>query len=108
MNGLPLWQWIVNVGMLLVGGAAGSWFIARYAMTYRWWKNEWGRHIITFSGCVTLFYLYFILVVIWPNLPGKALIRSVLFLCLTLAIVWRAAMFERTRHKTRTAQRSDS
>lgn len=92
--------------VMLVLGAVCSWvFIARYMTAYRWWETEFGPHIIAWSSIVGGFYTYYAVVVIWPQLPGRALIRLVLFALMTVAIIWRLAMFERVRWQSRKGDR---
>jgi hypothetical protein len=101
MTGLPEWLRTVYTVLLLIGVAASWGFVARYTTTYRWWKDVMGVHLITFSTIVGLFFSYFAVLVIWPGLPGKTAIRTVLFIALTATIVWRLFIFERVRHQDR-------
>jgi len=50
---------------------------------------------------VSLWFTYFLIVVIWPDFPGKTAIRTALFVVLVVAVVWRFVMFERLRRKTK-------
>lgn len=104
---LPTWQRWVNDALLLAGVLASWGFIARYTQTYRWWRTDLGAHLVTFSACVGAFYTYFAVVLIWPGLPGKAIIRTVLFVALTAAMVWRWAIFEQVRRQTKRDKESE-
>lgn len=82
--------------ILLVFGSVGcAWFVARYVTHFRWWKTEIARHLIAMSSCLGLFFLYFIIVMIFPGLPGKTWIRSVLFVGTVACVIWRVVIFER-------------
>lgn len=101
MTTLPTWLQVVYFALLAAGVLAGWAFVYRYMRTYRWWKTELGRHLITFSSCLAAFETYYLLVLIFPDLPGKTAIRTALFVVLTAAIVWRLWMFERIRRNPR-------
>jgi hypothetical protein len=93
--------------ILLVVGTAASWgFVGYYATTYRWWLTEIGRHLITMSSIVGAFYLYFLVFLVWPALPGRAVIRFALFVALTATLVWRLAVFSRHRLAERTERQN--
>jgi hypothetical protein len=97
MTALPTWLQVVYYFLLGVGALAGWGFVIRYMMTFKWYTTELGRHLITFSTCVSAWFLYFLIILIWPDLPGKTAIRTILFVALDFAIVWRLVMFERLR-----------
>jgi len=101
MTTLPAWLQAVYIVLLVTGSLAGWAFVIRYMVTYRWWTTELGRHLITFSACVAAFESYYLLILIWPGLPGRTAIRTCLFVLLTVAVVWRWWMFERIRWQTR-------
>ncbi|MGW3992344.1 putative phage holin [Amycolatopsis sp. NPDC004772] len=99
MTTLPAWLRGVYIGLLSFG-ALGSWlFVVRYMISFKWWSTELGRHMITFSANVGAWFTYFLAVIIWPDLPGKTAIRTVLFIVLVFAVWWRVVMFERLRRK---------
>lgn len=97
MTGVPEWLRVVYIAQLLLGTVGCWFFVARYSTTYSWWKNELGSHLVVMSSCVGLWYTYFLIAVIWTNLPGKTLVRTLLFLALTAAVLWRVVIFERVR-----------
>lgn len=88
------WRLLAYV-LLGVGSVGCWWFIARYTSLYKWWRNDFGRHLIALSSCLGLFYTYYVAVVIWPDLPGRTAIRLALFVALTGTIMWRVIIFER-------------
>ncbi|OLE27966.1 MAG: hypothetical protein AUG44_08740 [Actinobacteria bacterium 13_1_20CM_3_71_11] len=100
MDVLPQLRVVFEV--LLVVGALASWgFVIRYTATYRWWETEIGRHLISWSSVVGAFLTYYVLVFIWPTIPGRMWIRLFLFVALIAVIVWRLVMFERLRWRSK-------
>jgi hypothetical protein len=99
MTTLPTWLQVVYFVLLVVGVLAGWTFVIRYMVSFRWWSTELGRHLVTFSSCLAAFETYYLLVLAWPDLPGKTAIRTVLFVVLTGLVVWRLVMFERYRRQ---------
>lgn len=99
MTTLPTWLQVVYLVLLGTGALAGWAFVIRYMITYKWWSTELGRHLVVFSSVVSSWFTYFLIVVIWPDLPGKTAIRTILFVVLVAATVWRFWMFERLRRK---------
>lgn len=90
--------WKIYALTLLVLGIVGCWlFVYRYARTYRWWKNEFGRHLIAFSSCLGQFLTFYGVVAVFPDLPFKDAIRLILFTELVAVILWRLALFERIK-----------
>lgn len=90
--------WQIYALVLLTVGIIGCWaFVYRYARTYRWWTNEFGRHLIAFSACLGLFLTFYAVITAYPRLPGAAAIRLTLFTVLVAVIVWRLWLFERIR-----------
>ncbi len=90
--------WKIYALALLAVGLVGCWyFVYRYAKTYRWWENETGRHLIAFSSSLGLFFLYYAVLSVFPDLPGKNVIRLVLFTWLVVVVVWRVVWFERIK-----------
>jgi hypothetical protein len=100
MTGLPGWLVITYEAMLIVGALSCWGFIARYVTRFRWWTTDIGRHLISMSTIVGLFYTYFAVATLWPDMPGRAWIRTALFAALTCVLVWRWFMFERLRRQT--------
>lgn len=97
--------WQVFAYVLLGLGLVGCWgFLARYTWTYSWWRSEEGSHIAAFSAALGLFLTFYVLVAVWPNLPGRGAIRLALFVLLVSVILWRWWLFERTRFRDRRGQ----
>jgi hypothetical protein len=103
MSTLPVWLRVA----LFTFGATGSWFfIYRYMRTYRWWSTALGRHMIAFSAIVGAWFTYIPIVLIWPQIPGRNAIGTVLIVVLVLTVWWRVWMFERLRRAVRKENRT--
>jgi hypothetical protein len=83
---------------LLVISWAGCWaFVVLYTRAYKWWNNEFGRHLVAFSACLGLFLTYFGVLAFWPGMPYalRIWLRTGLFTLFAAVIVWRVALFWR-------------
>lgn len=84
------------VSLLFVGTLCSFGLVGLYIRTQRkWWRNPIGKIIVTLSVCDGLFYAWYILVTLWPTIPGRGAVRLVLFTAMTLAIVYRFVAFLR-------------
>lgn len=83
--------------LLLVPGALCSFgLVFLYIRTQRgWWKNPIGQILVTLSLLDGAFFAWYTLVTIWPMIPGKNLIRGILFTFMAIAIIWRFIAFYR-------------
>lgn len=112
--------WIASVPLpvrllvygLLAEGIAACWaFVVLYSVKHRWWHNDFGRHLVALSTCLGLFLTYYGLLVFWPDLPGKDVIRLVLFVALIMVInqrLWVFGRYERARTRERKAKATPS
>lgn len=90
--------WQIYALVMLGVGIVGCWaFVYRYVRTYRWWRNEFGRHLVAFSASLGLLLTYVGVLWVYPDLPGRNVIRLVLFSSLIAVIVWRLVLFERVK-----------
>lgn len=83
---------------LLVISWAGCWaFVVLYTRAYKWWHNEFGRHLVAFSACLGLFLTYFLVLAFWPGMPywPRIWLRTGLFTLFAAVIVWRLVLFGR-------------
>jgi hypothetical protein len=101
MTTLPAWLQAVYIALLVTCSLAGWGFVIRYMAIYKWWKTEYGRHLITFTACLSALFSFYLLALVWPGMPGRTAIRTALFFLLTAAMVWRVVMFERIRWQAR-------
>lgn len=100
---LPLPLRVYTLALLVIC-TVGCWvFVGRYWQKHRWWTNDVGRHLIAFSGCLGLFFVYFGVLAFWPSMPTGLRIglRTGLFTLLTAIIVWRVVLFERVERVQR-------
>lgn len=75
---------------LLVGVIAGGGFIGLYWYNHPGWiRSDVGKLLMTFSIIIFLFYTFNTAVIFWPTMPGRSLIRLVLYTAMTIAIVYR-------------------
>lgn len=94
--------WKVYAIVLLALFVSSCWaFVIGYATRYRWWDNQVGRHLISFSGCLGLFGTYYTVLAVWPDMPGRSGIRLALFTVLTGVTVWRFFWFMHIRAEER-------
>jgi hypothetical protein len=104
---LPPGLRLYTLALLLIS-AAGCWlFVVLYHRAYRWWTNEFGRHLVAFSACLGLFLTYYVVLAFWPEMPYwlRLWLRTGLFTLLTGVIVWRLVLFGRVAVATQ--KRSD-
>lgn len=95
LTSLPI-GWRVVMYVLLGVGDLGCWgFVLLYTRTYKWWKNQFGQHLVAFSACLGLFLTYFTARLFWPEMPWRMPIVMSLFVLLDVAIVWRVVLFWR-------------
>ena len=99
----------INAGALAVGTLAGGAFLYRYMTQVKGWlADETMTHVVAFSGIVFLFYLLY--AVRYVQAPSRApgvdltpfnIIRAVAFVALTLVVLWRWMIFERSVRRIR-------
>jgi uncharacterized membrane protein YbhN (UPF0104 family) len=104
------WLGWLNLAELIIGTAAGGAFMVLYTVRYRWWRDEFGKHLMSFSAIAWLFYAFYLVVTLArpETAPGNstsptALVRFVLFSVLTVVIVWRLVIFLDFRRYVRAA-----
>lgn len=100
LTSLPLW-WRVVMYVLLGVGVVGCWgFVWMYTRTYKWWRNQFGQHLVAFSTCLGLFLSYYTVRLFWVDMPWRTPIVLTLFVFLDVVIVWRFALFWRVRKES--------
>lgn len=76
--------------LLILGSLCSFGVVGVYVRGQRkWWSNDIGKIIITLSLVDGLFYLWYIIVSLYPQIPGRNTIRLILFTIMTVAIVYR-------------------
>jgi tetrahydromethanopterin S-methyltransferase subunit E len=95
----------VLVYALLAEGIVACWaFVVLYSLKHKWWHNDFGRHLVALSSCLGAFLTYYGLLVFWPDMPGRDVIRGVLFVALIAVInqrLWVFGRYERARMRER-------
>lgn len=104
---LPAWLQVYTLA-LLAASTLGCWlFVFLYHRAYRWWRNEFGRHLVAFSASLGLFLTYYCVLAVWPSMPWRVGIRTALFTLFALVIVWRLVLFGRVSVALDKNDRSD-
>lgn len=93
MTGLMLW---VNNAMLIIGFIAGLAFVILYGARYLGARHWLGVHLVSFSAVVTAFYGLFIARP-WLSPNTYMYVRFILFVLLTVVVVWRLAVLVKFR-----------
>jgi hypothetical protein len=102
------WPWnVIAYSILGIGWIVTVVFIAWYMKTEPWSQTETGRHLVSFSASVGAFFTLYLLLALFPDLPGKGLIRIVLLIVLVGNCVWRLILFARYRRDERRAIKSE-
>jgi hypothetical protein len=82
------------IGLLIVGAVCSFGLVFLYIRTQRgWWKHPIGKILVSLALVDGVFYAWYILVTLWPQIPGRSLVRLVLFTLMTIAIVYRFIAF---------------
>jgi hypothetical protein len=90
----PSWLSVLTGILLGVTALASGGFVYRYWRRYKWWKTDIGRDLITFSSCLALFCAYGAVAVVWPDIPGRALVRAAVIVVIATLSALRFVMFE--------------
>lgn len=101
VEALPLWAKLIAYAVLGTGWLASAWFIARYGTTRPWFGSEVGRHLMAMSISVGAFFTLYLALAIWPEFPGRTVIRFALLILLVTTVVWRAIIFEKQDRRDR-------
>jgi len=96
INALPAWLSVIAYGILGVGWFSVWAFVGLYGWLRPWYQSELGRHVIAFSASVGLFFTLYLILAIWPEFPGRSIIRLVLLVLLVSVCVWRLVIFLKT------------
>lgn len=108
VEALPLWARLIAYGVLGVGWVASVWFVARYGATRPWFRSEMGRHLMAMSVSVGSFFTLYLALAIWPEFPGRTVIRFVLLIGLVATVVWRTIIFEKQDRRDRAELKRDN
>ncbi len=86
--------------LLVIGVLATFYTFALYIEGNKgWFKSDIGKLLLSMSGGVVLFYLWYLYLMIFPGTSShvRAYVRLALFVLLTLIIVWRAVIMTKIR-----------
>lgn len=93
MTGLMLY---INNALLIIGFIAGLTFVILYSAWYVRARHWLGVHLVAFSVVVTAFYGLFIARP-WMSPNAYMYVRFILFVLLTIVVVWRLAVLAMVR-----------
>lgn len=103
---VPAWLTVLRMVLFGIGAVSCWWFVIIYTRSgFKWWHSDVGRNLIMLSASLGAIYTWSVAVTIWPGLPGRLLIGTVLFLIVTAAMIWRVVVFRRVARDVRQAQR---
>lgn len=90
----PVWSLVAYI-LLGLGVVAVAWFLGRYMTKLPWAQTEEGRHLVAFSASVGAFFVLYLLLAVWPTLPGRSVIRFTLLTALIVNCWWRVWLLEK-------------
>lgn len=102
IQALPLWASLLGYALLALGLIFVLGFLLRYRGTVRWrGLTEEGRHLIAMSANIGAFFVVYLVIAIWPDLPRGLVstIRLSLLLGLVINCGWRWWLLERYRRR---------
>jgi len=96
--------WLAWLTYVALGAAAlACWsFVTLYTVHYRWWRNQFGRYLVAFSASLGALMTHIFVYSIWPDIPFRVQVRTVLFLTLVFVIVHQLMLFVRVIRADRT------
>lgn len=95
IEALPIWAKMLAYTVLGIGWLATVVFVGWYGWTRPWYLSDVGRHLMAMSGCVGAFFTLYLLLAIWPELPGRSIVRLVLLVLLVATVVHRLVLLAR-------------
>lgn len=104
MNGaistLPLWLSLIAYGILALGVVFAAGFITDYLVHTRH-IGEIGRHMVAMTANVGAFFVLYLVLGIWPNFPGRNIIRFVLLIAIVANCGWRWHLYRKSVREAR-------
>jgi hypothetical protein len=98
INSLPTWLSVVAYAVLVLGVYFGTGFIVDYVVHTRH-IDEVGRHMVAMTANVVAFFVLYLVLAIWPDLPGRGLIRFVLLITIVANVGWRWHLYRKGRRE---------
>lgn len=102
---------ILNVSLLVIGIVATLYTFYLYINDNKgWFKSEIGKLLLSMSGAVLLFELWYLFLAIFQSIPShvRAYVRLGLFVILTLVILWRAVIMTKLRVSAKNERSQES
>jgi hypothetical protein len=99
---LPWWAEVLGYGLLSLGLVFVLGFLVRYRMINTWVTlTEEGKHLVAMSANIGAFFVVYLVLAIWPDLPRwlVSMIRLTLLVGLVLNCGWRWLLLERYRRR---------
>lgn len=94
------WPWnLVAYSILGIGWLSVVVFLVWYTRVEPWFSTDVGRHLVSFSASVGAFFTLYLLLALFPDLPGKGAIRFVLLIAIVANCVWRLVLFAHYRRR---------
>lgn len=104
-------DWITIAGLagLAFAWSAATFFIGEYAITSKWEDTYIGRNIMAITVTLWIALTNSGMRAIWPNLPGRKILGTVLIWLIGVSLVQRIMAFRRARREGRahTPDRTD-
>lgn len=95
INELPVWARVLAYGILVLGLAFVVGFITEYSIRMHWQGDPIGRHLVAMSANVGAFFLLYLLLGAWPNLPAENYIKLGLLVLIVTNSGIRWALFRK-------------
>jgi predicted permease len=95
IQALPVWASVLAYTVLALGLVFVTGFILRYVVKLPWSDSEEGRHLVAMSANIGAFFVVYLLLAIWPELPGRSAIRIGLLFLLVGNCGWRWWLLEK-------------
>jgi magnesium-transporting ATPase (P-type) len=92
---LPLGWKIVMWSIILLGIVFVFGFLIDYMTRMNWRQYAEGKHLVSVSANLGAFFVLFLILAIWPDFPGRGLIRLVLLIAIVANCGWRWRLFRK-------------
>lgn len=95
------WISIAGLSGLAFAWAAATFFIGDYAITSKWEDSYIGRNIMAITVTLWIALTNSGIRVIWPELPGRRILGTILIWLIGASLVQRILAFRRARREGR-------
>lgn len=104
INTLPGWAAGIAYAILGLGVFFGVGFIVDY-LVHTHHIDEIGRHMVAMSANVVAFFVLYLLLAVYPNLPGSSYVKIALLVAIVANCGRRWWLYRRTRRETQQEER---